>query len=289
MDAAVSIQAIAAVLEAQIDDAAAKMLLVCIANAHNTTTEVCCPSLDRLARESGMSRRTVQRRLAELVDAGWIIVDERFAKSGRQLAYGFRLGFLNRGEGVNLAPSRGESVNLAPSRGEGVTSVTLEGVNCDTPLKKPKEEPKESLSGAGVARSDPTAELCAVLDEEHAEAVLLHFAGLRSPLTGYTARLKAQQFEQFQDPNAAAEEMIANGWHNLKPDWVADRADKSRSTVSGTPAPGKSKATTFIPATAKAWAWCCDQTGHDPTVTNAQGGWLFEPLLLDRYYRETEQ
>lgn len=62
--------------------------------------------------------------------------------------------------------------------------------------------------------------LLAVLDEDHASAIIEHRRGKKSPLTAFAAKLLAKQFALCPDPNAAAEEMILRGWTGFKADWM---------------------------------------------------------------------
>lgn len=131
-----SIQAVAAVLESDVGEVAAKMLLVCIANAHNTGTGVCCPSIDRLAKESGMSRSSVKRWLRWLEEEGFIEVEENRDQTARQLSNSYRI----------IATSRGSKLTPLPESepGEGVTAEPLGGSNCEPPLKEPEENRKKN-------------------------------------------------------------------------------------------------------------------------------------------------
>lgn len=65
--------------------------------------------------------------------------------------------------------------------------------------------------------------LMAVLDEEHAHAVVDHRRALRKPLTLHAARLLAKQFALCANPNEGADEMIMRGWQGFKPEWIRDR------------------------------------------------------------------
>lgn len=141
-----SIQAVAFVLDMEVPEVPAKMLLVCLANAHNHDTGFCHPSLKRLEKESGMSRRSVIRWLQWLKEHGYVEIEGSFDANDRQRPNDYRL--VDFGEGVRLAP-RGATVGT----GEGVTAVTPEGATVGTPLKIP-EELKEDTTKAGV-RVDP--------------------------------------------------------------------------------------------------------------------------------------
>jgi hypothetical protein len=69
--------------------------------------------------------------------------------------------------------------------------------------------------------------LLTVLDADHAQAVLDHRKGKKSPLTAFAANLLAKQFALCPDPNAAAEEMILRGWTGFRADWIRNSAPRS--------------------------------------------------------------
>lgn len=126
-----SIQAIASVLECNVGEVAAKMLLICIANAHNTGTGVCCPTIDRLAKESAMSRSSVKRWLRWLEVEGFIEVEESRDHNDRQRPNNYRL---------HTTSSRSKLPPLSPSEpGEGSNSEPIGGFNCEPALKEPEE------------------------------------------------------------------------------------------------------------------------------------------------------
>jgi hypothetical protein len=70
-------------------------------------------------------------------------------------------------------------------------------------------------------KDDILAALGAVLDAEHASAVLDHRKTKKCALTVFAAKLLAKQFALCPDPNAAAEEMIIRGWQGFKAEWLA--------------------------------------------------------------------
>lgn len=69
------------------------------------------------------------------------------------------------------------------------------------------------------ARPTPRQRLEAVLDSDHAEAVLEHRQRLRKPLTERAAKLMAADLAKFPDPNAAADRMIGKGWLTIDASW----------------------------------------------------------------------
>jgi hypothetical protein len=90
----------------------------------------------------------------------------------------------------------------------GVTRVEDKTSNLE--IEPQKEEKKET----------PLSRLCVVLDEDHARAVIDHRQRLRKPLTEHAAKLLAGKFAKCPDPNAAADEMIGNGWLRVEPGWL---------------------------------------------------------------------
>ncbi len=73
-------------------------------------------------------------------------------------------------------------------------------------------------------RPTPRSELETVLDGTRAAAVLDHRRLIRKPLTAHAAKLLAGKFGQCQDPNAAADAMISNGWQGFEPEWLEHQA-----------------------------------------------------------------
>lgn len=72
--------------------------------------------------------------------------------------------------------------------------------------------------------SEILANLMAVLDEEHARAVVDHRKTKKCALTAFAAKLLAKEFVKCPDPNAAAEEMIIRGWTGFRADWMRKAA-----------------------------------------------------------------
>jgi hypothetical protein len=106
-----------------------------------------------------------------------------------------------------------------------VTNVTPPSpeTKAPTPLKTQPLSPKENPPYGGQKKTpEPTcrSELEAVLDPEHAAAVLDHRQRIRRPLTPHAAKLLAGKFAQCPEPNRAADEMIAQGWQGFDPQWL---------------------------------------------------------------------
>lgn len=140
-----SIQAVAFVLDSDVPEVAAKMLLVCLANAHNNETGLCCPSVNRLADESNMSRRSVQRWVKWLDENGFVQVIATASEAGRQQSNSYRIIGFHRGAKLTPLPRVGGATG---DSGEGDTVDTLGGVTGDAPLKEPEENQKNEREEA---------------------------------------------------------------------------------------------------------------------------------------------
>lgn len=142
-----SIQAVAFVLDSDVPEVAAKMLLVCLANAHNNETGLCCPSVNRLADESNMSRRSVQRWIKWLDENGFLQVIATATEAGRQQSNSYRIVGFHRGAKLTPLPRVGGATADA---GEGDTVDTLGGATADAPLKEPEENQKNEREQANA-------------------------------------------------------------------------------------------------------------------------------------------
>src|SRR5690606_402756 len=82
---------------------------------------------------------------------------------------------------------------------------------------------------ASIPAPTPRQQLETVLDAERAQAVIEHRQRIRKPLTAHAARLLADKFAAVDDPNAAADAMIANGWQGFEADWLDNRQPRQRA------------------------------------------------------------
>ena len=76
-----SIQKLSQVMKTSFPDPIAKFVMVVLADHYNDSTGTCWPSIDTLAEVTGVSRRTVIRKLKDLEAAGYIIRRKRFNKT----------------------------------------------------------------------------------------------------------------------------------------------------------------------------------------------------------------
>jgi DNA-binding transcriptional ArsR family regulator len=138
-----SIQDVGWVLDQDIQNPGAKLVLVCIANHIHSRMDYAFPSIDNLALEASMSRRSVQRHIKWLEDQDYLVIERTFDGNSRQTSNRYRLN-LDRCEtqnrGANLSPSPEQDKNEILGGGcqidteEGDTGDTLGGDTAVTPL-----------------------------------------------------------------------------------------------------------------------------------------------------------
>lgn len=105
--------------------------------------------------------------------------------------------------------------------------------------------------------------LMAVLDEEHAKAVVEHRrVTIKKPLTEYAAKLLAKKLKAWGDANAAADIMIERCWQGFEVEWAMRTNRRPQSIVSAginligelhgaTGNRGRDSASQFLPASVR--------------------------------------
>lgn len=162
-----SIQDVGWVLDQDIQNPGAKLVLVCIANHIHSRMDYAFPSIDNIALEASMSRRSVQRHIKWLEDQEYLVIERSFDGNSRQTSNRYRLNLdrcetQNRGD--KLAPSPEQEENEIPGGGcqidteEGDTGDTLGGDNVVTPLIGKitgiNNSPLPPEAGGGAALAD---------------------------------------------------------------------------------------------------------------------------------------
>ena len=132
-----SLEAVAWSLRQRMDDPTAKLILISLADHHNASTGECFPSRGRLVEAGCCSESTVKRKLAWLVEEGWLVVKRRYCKNGRQTSNAYEIVFdRNRqenggGQSEPLPPGEEarEGAKLTPTRGSQLcTPHSLTGI-----------------------------------------------------------------------------------------------------------------------------------------------------------------
>lgn len=138
-------QAVAWAMEVRVGDPTLKSLLVAIAHRADRTTWACWPSLDALAYDTEVSKRTIQRRLDDLVELGFIRIEKRRRSDGTQDS---SMITITGGQIVTLSP---------PVDRNGLTGGQKQGVPVDTAVHLNKQEEQEEQSIGGELPLGATA------------------------------------------------------------------------------------------------------------------------------------
>lgn len=167
----------------------------------------CFPSLETLAEDCEMSRRSVQDHIAELERVGLVKVEKMPRKDGALprnryvLAYeeclGQNLPWAKSALGKSTSPPWANSRNHL-------------GQNLPTNLVK----------GTSKVTSNAREVLLSVLSEEVADAFIAHRKAKKKPLTDYAAKLIAKKLAAHPKPDAVIEHSIMNGWEGIYPESV---------------------------------------------------------------------
>lgn len=162
----------------------------------------CFPSLDTLAEDCEMSRRSVQDHIAELEKVGLISVEKMPRRNGQLPRNRYILAFETLGQ--NLPKAKSALGNSEPS-----------------PLANPRKSlgqnlPTNSVKGTSKRTSKDTGEavacLAEVIGQDLAVAFDAHRKAKRSPLTTHAAELIAKELKGHPDPVAVIEKTIMQGW-----------------------------------------------------------------------------
>lgn len=171
----------------------------------------CFPSLDTLAEDCEMSRRSVQDHLAELEKVGLIRVEKMPRRNGQLPRNRYVLAFERLGQELPLANSAlGNSAPppLANSRkrlGQNLPTNSVIGTSNRT--SKDAQEAREAL--------------CAVLPEETADDFIAHRKAKGAKLTAKAAQLIAKKLTGHPNPVAVVENTIMQGWTGVFVDSAA--------------------------------------------------------------------
>ena len=139
-----SVQAIAEALRADVDYRE-KVVLLVLSNYADDNLQ-CWPSVDRVAKEAGMPRRTCQRALAELENQGFISRRQQ-AKHEQTSLQTSRTNFfqISFSKGANMSPLVKKQASKQAQ--EGCHTCRPKGVTSDTQtIIEPSEEILSSLS-----------------------------------------------------------------------------------------------------------------------------------------------
>lgn len=182
----------------------------------------------RLSEEEWDSARESLREFFSISDTGWNHpkIDSEIKKANEKLEKAIKAGKASAEARLNSRSTDAQqtlndcSTDVQPlgkvrigKDKDNISSSILSEDNAQSaspPIKKTKKDSSQEILD----------ELKLVLQDETAEQVIEHRKALKKPLTTLAAKLLAKKLAETQNPNAAAETMIANGWQGFDASWL---------------------------------------------------------------------
>ena len=203
-----------------VTDPGARFVLVGLANHAHADGRHAFPSLDTLAEYTGLSRRSVIRKLQMLEEAGIIhrgnqaIAAAHIERADRRPTV-YDLVMIERGD--NEAPGEERGDNETPTGCQpvmnGVSSVQERGVTV-TPETSSKPKPEPSIKPNGV-------ELPEWLPIEPWRDFVEHRQKIKAKMTVRAMQLAIKELGKLRqnghDPAAVLEQSVLNGWKGVFP------------------------------------------------------------------------
>lgn len=123
-----------------------KAVLVALADRHNADTGRCDPSIRRLAEDTEMGERTVQRALGELEAAGFIVRQDRQRASGADTTRQYHLALDSTGQsGTGRVSQRHPSeLEVEPSSTSVANAPSVDG---GAPIRFPTKVDRKYVTG----------------------------------------------------------------------------------------------------------------------------------------------
>jgi Helix-turn-helix domain len=172
-----------------------KLVLLALANRHNSETGRCDPSLSRLARDCGLSKGAVLRALTSLAERG--VVQQERRKAGSMFtssSYFLQIGVVL--EKNNVVPEENNPLVTQMGNGsasEGQEVVPQQDINQEV---KPVREPKEAI--ALKLRQKLTVKLPDTVPAEQWQDYVAMREEKRKPLGATAAKLLLRKLESLE-------------------------------------------------------------------------------------------
>lgn len=168
----------------------------------------CFPSLDTLADDCEMSRRSVQDQLAELEKSGLIKVEKMPRQNGQLPRNRYLLAFENLGQNLPKAKSALGKIERPP------LANSRNSLGQNLPTNSVKGTSKGTSNDAQQVREV----LCEVLPESSADDFIAHRKAKSAKLTVKAAELIAKKLKGHPDPVSVIERAIMQGWTGIYTD-----------------------------------------------------------------------
>jgi len=215
-----SFQAMAWATEQKVGNATGKAILLMLANYADEAGS-CFPSQKRLSEQCECSVATAQRWVKSLEEDGFLVREKRYGEGGYR-----------RSDRLVLDLKNLRSTELHIREFHNSDDILTYHSDRAEPIREPSVKDVTNVTSKKPHEITPMENLQKVLSRERASDVVAHRKAIRKPLTARAAELLAKKFAKTPDPNAAADQMIANGWQGFEPEWIENR-QQQRSPMNG--------------------------------------------------------
>lgn len=218
--------------------ASAKLVLLCLANCHNSKSGRCYPSTGHISSETGLDKKTVPGAINKLSDAGFVSVEKR---CGTSRSYTLNLT-QKRGRLEAPKTTKNKAKNLTQKRGYPKTGVPQNRGNPKTDQTLPKTgeggypktgtkpiiNHKNHLKHKGLTLKKIPENL-----HDSFKEFIDHRVNMKKPLTqaaldrAFMAVGRAS-IDLDWDPRIVLQKTIDAGWQGVNSDWLRNRYSKNQ-------------------------------------------------------------
>lgn len=193
------------------------VVMLALADYANDDGE-CWPSMAGIAQKARMTERGAQKILRRLEEAGWLKVETGGGRGGKNhYVIQAQNGELHSVNGEHRMKEKPRTAEHKPRTGVHKTP------NTGSP------EPSRTIKEPSIDKNVRDA-LCSVLRPETADAYIAHRKAKGAKITDKAAELIARKLSKHPNPDAVAEESIANGWTGVFPERVPKEQSQKPET-----------------------------------------------------------
>lgn len=241
-----------AIEQTLVSDPTARHVLICLANYAGKTGQAAFPSASTLAKETGLSVRTVRYKLDSLVELGVIGLGNQAIAAAyidrhdrRPTVYDLAMerdaaGAPREERGANEdatgCSSEQNGVQMETER--GAPAAANPSLNRPLPVNKPKEGAGKPAGGdlkAKSAKFDPMTSKPQNVSVEAWEGFVQMRKSKSKPLTARACQLIAKKLEGRADADSIVDRSTANSWSDVYPDSAGAGTTGKPSAYTGLP------------------------------------------------------
>lgn len=212
-----SIRVMSQIWDSGPSDRSELVVMLALADYANDDGE-CWPSMAGIAQKARMTERGAQKILRRLEETGWLKIETGGGRGGKNhYVIQAQNGELHSVNGEHRMKEKPRTAEHKPRTGVHKTP------NTGSP------EPSRTIKEPSIDKNVRDA-LCSVLRPETADAYIAHRKAKGAKITDKAAELIARKLSKHPNPDAVAEESIANGWTGVFPERVPKEQSQKPET-----------------------------------------------------------